>query len=510
MRLASFAFVTLSAGVASGFAAISCSSGDTGSGGHASTSSSGGVGGAGGGSGGAGGGSAVVDFTPEGCAFSIASRPEYGSFAVADATVGAHPNIRRVRLGLGGNITPGAKGHADPSTSIAFAWQTDDDGTLASDVAWGTDPNPAMWSAKDRTSGVTWLTPHGTLGATADERMHEAYVCGLTPASTYYYRVGGGPAGHEVWSDVLSFTTTPAAGATPITIGIHGDSRGEINDAWQLVQKRFFLAGTTFDVFSGDVINLAPDQGEWEEWLDKAEKDQSGYLTLGQRLTLSTHGNHENHTALFYGNLVLPQEPANYPDTTELFYSVDVGPVHLVVFDDFWIADAASNPAYEPVVKKWLEADLTKANANRSNVPWIVTNHHHGPFSSSTHGMDADVLQNRAFLVPLYDQFHVDLDVAGHDHNYERSKPLTGPAAHPTIQSSPADGTTYVICAGAGADAYGSGTSSFTATSHAFGDDGGYGTYGVLSVSPSTLTLVASELRGDGSDPMIDTFTATK
>ncbi len=124
--------------------------------------------------------------------------------------------------------------------------------------------------------------------------------------------------------------------------------------------------------------------------------------------------------------------------------------------------------------------------------------------------MDADVLQNRAFLVPLYDQFHVDLDLAGHDHDYERSKPLTGPAAHPTIHASTTDGTTYVICAGAGADAYGAGKSSFTATSHAFGDDGGFGTYGLLSVDPTTLTLVAHELRGDGSDPVIDTFTATE
>jgi hypothetical protein len=184
--------------------------------------------------------------------------------------------------------------------------------------------------------------------------------------------------------------------------------------------------------------------------------------------------------------------------------------VHFVVFDDYWLADPETNPAYQPVFEKWIKADLGKANANRAAVPWIVTNHHHGPFSSSSHGMDDDVLHNRSVLVPLYDQFHVDLDLAGHDHDYERSKPLTGPAAHPTVHASTADGTTYVICAGAGADAYSAGNSAFTATSHAFGDDGGYGTYGILSVDPTTLTLVAHELRGDGSDPVIDTFTATK
>ena len=57
--------------------------------------------------------------------------------------------------------------------------------------------------------------------------MHEAYVCGLAPATTYYYRVGGGPAGDEVWSDVYCFTTTPSDPAAPVTIGVTGDSRGQ-------------------------------------------------------------------------------------------------------------------------------------------------------------------------------------------------------------------------------------------------------------------------------------------
>ncbi len=344
MRLASFALVPLAAILGVGLGAISCGSGDSGSGGHASTStaSSGATGGAGGSGGGSGGGAPIVDFKPESCAFSIASRPEYISFATVTATaaVGPHPNIRRIRLGLGGNVTPGAKGHADPSTSIAFAWQTDDDGTLVSDVAWGTDPSPNNWSAERSHERRHLAHP----ARHARRRPRRADARGLRLRAhprddVLLPRRRRARRGKEVWSDVLTFTTTPGAGATPITIGVHGDSRGEANDAWQLVQKRLFLAGTTLDIFSGDVINLAPDQGEWEEWLDKAEKDASGFLTLGQRLTLSTHGNHENHTALFYGNLVLPQEPANYPDTTELFYSVDVGPVHLVVFDDYWLAD---------------------------------------------------------------------------------------------------------------------------------------------------------------------------
>ena len=42
---------------------------------------------------------------------------------------------------------------------------------------------------------IRQYTPEGTLNGMGDERMHEAYVCGLKPATTYYYRVGGGAPG---------------------------------------------------------------------------------------------------------------------------------------------------------------------------------------------------------------------------------------------------------------------------------------------------------------------------
>lgn len=159
---------------------------------------------------------------------------------------------------------------------------------------------------------------------------------------------------------------------------------------------------------------------------------------------------------------------------------------------------------------KWLRADLEAAVKNRGNVPWIVTMHHHSEYSSSSHGMDATVMRGREALVPLWDEFHVDLNLAGHDHNYERSKPLTGPASEPTVHEAFADGTVYVVCAGAGADPYPSGTSDFTATSRDYKTSGAFGFYAMLSADKTSLTFQAHELRADGSDPIVDDITITK
>lgn len=452
-----------------------------------------------------------VVFQPQGCPFKVSSRIEYLKYEVGRTESLPNPNIRRVRLGLGGHVSPGMPGRADPATSAAFGWQSDD-GTLASEVTWGTTPDPTTWPLGNRVNGATWLTPAGLLNPNGDSRMHEAYVCGLTPATTYYYRVGGGPPGQESWSDVHSFTTTPNDPNAKIKVGLTGDSRGQDNEAYRLIQKRFAAAGLTFQMFSGDIVNFAPDQKEWELWLDLAWKDETGaLLTLGSLLNLQTHGNHENYTTLFFGNLVLPQEPDTYPEGEELFYSVDIGPVHWVVVDDLSVAYPTGNEGKLAELTQWIKADLDAANKNRAVVPWIVTMHHHSDFSSSSHGEDTDVLRVRSFFVPLWDEFKVDLNVAGHDHNYERTKPLTGPADNPVVQTMPGQGTVYVVCAGAGADAYGSGTNTFTETSRSYDSAmGSLGFYSIMEIDKSSLKLEAHELRADGTDPVIDTFTLTK
>ena len=492
--------------VGAGLGATSCSGSDSPTG----TSSTGSGSGSGSGGGGGGGGGAASSFTPQGCSFSIAGRPEYKGFSGSQPIVGKSPDLRRVRLGLGGNVVVGAAGHADPTTSIAFTWQSSED-TLASEAQWGNDPDPAKWPAENRASGVTWATPASTLNAPGDERMHEVYLCGLSPAKTYYYRVGGGAAGAEAWSDVESFTTAPSDPAAAVTFGVTGDSRGEEKDAWRLIQRRLKAAGVGMQLFSGDVINLAPDQGAWEQWLDSAWRDTDKTpLTLASILMLSAHGNHENHTSLFFGNLTLPQDLAKYPRYAELFYSVDVGPVHVVVLDDAWIVNPSDDPDYQPALTEWLTADLDAATKNRAKVPWIVTVNHHSAFSSSSHGGDSNVLLGRAYFVPLWDKYHVDLALGGHDHNYERTKPLTGPAASPTTHAEAKDGTVYVVCAGAGANSYGPSTSNFTELSHGYDNNTVLGLYGILSVTQSTLKLEAHELKPDASDPVFDTLTITK
>ncbi len=228
---------------------------------------------------------------------------------------------------------------------------------------------------------------------------------------------------------------------------------------------------------------------------------------------MAAHGNHDNHTALFFGNLTMPQDNVKYPQYGELFYSMDVGPVHVIVTDDSWIADPSGDAAYGGILQSWLDADLTAANANRAKVPWVITVNHRPDYSSSLHGMDPDVLLSRAFYAPIWQKYHVDMAFAGHDHDYERTNPLNiGSDVNNPTSTTMGQGTVFVVCAGSGADGYTANTSSFTAMSKDFVAGGGpIGLYGMLTADAHNLKLEAHQLEDpSASDPIFDTYTITK
>ena len=117
-----------------------------------------------------------------------------------------------------------------------------------------------------------------------------------------------------------------------------------------------------------------------------------------------------------------------FPKYGELFFSVDVGPVHVIVLDDAWVVSSSGDVDFKGIFKSWLEADLAAADKNRAKVPWILAMPHHPECSSSLRGNDQDVLRGRELFGPIWDRCHVDVVLAGHDHNDE---PLAAPVREP-------------------------------------------------------------------------------
>jgi len=446
----------------------------------------------------------AIVYTPAQCGYSWAPSATRGyTDLVLDGATGGQP--LRVRIGLGGKTTSGESGYADPTTTAVFTWETHDPSTAAK-VRLGTSPN----ALTDVRTGHSWTTPPPGAGVGANEpgtSMHEVHVCGLTPATTYYYQVGGGSP--ETWGDAQQFATPPSSGK--VIIGLSGDSRDSA-DVFQTLQTRMRDAAVNFQIFSGDLILFGTQQSLYGTFLDKAWKDPSGkLLTLGQQMMLMVAGNHEQEAAQFFGNFALPGEGTD----AETYASFDIANAHIVLLDDESIASSPTSDASTEQLA-WLETDLTKAEGNRAKAPFIVVVHHRGEFSTSKHKPDKDMKRMRDALVPVWDKHHVDLVLNGHDHNYERSKPITGPASAPVLQPSVA-GTTYVVCAGSGAGSYQPGTEAapYREKSVGFGQYSPPGTsylgvYATVTLEPGRLTFNAFGLKAAPPDDVIDSFVLTR
>ncbi len=397
---------------------------------------------------------------PPGCPYTVTTREGAEVPTVATGDVGLDPTPRQVRLGLAG----------DPRTSMVVSWRTADETTIATTVRWGEG------GALDHTTtGLTFAYVGAISGKGTIIRMHETHLCGLAADTQYSYQAGAvDPQGGEHFSPVYSFRTAPDVQASPdaeVVLGVLGDSRDGYDVQKQLVDQ---LAGKMPDllVFSGDAVTLGQIQPEWEQFFDALEP------LIASVPMISAHGNHEVMAINYFAQLALPGDEENY--------SIDFGWAHITVVNDS-PTDATDLTGKIPA---FLQSDLTANESAR----WKIVVHHRPAYSSATaHGSDPLLQAN---FVPIFDQHHVDLVFNGHDHDYERSKPMFGG----TPVSDPANGTVYIVDGGLGAELYGNGTSNFTQVSEK--------THSALVLHLRKDTMTADVFRPDGS--AVDAFNETK
>lgn len=430
-------------------------------------------------------------YTPEGCAHSVLT-PEVSDAELDGEVVGAAATPDHVHVSWAGPA----------DTTFTVNWRTDRE-TTRTRVLYGTDM-AAVAAAEDAdaAAGVSLATGHTfTYASIADgmmrTRIHEVHVCGLTASTRYFYKAGAPGA----WSAVYDVTTAPAAGATePFTFAVLGDSRNDPS-IFADIQRQLAERGVDFQVYTGDAVFLGVNQLDWNGFFEATNGGTTVESVIARIPLMPTNGNHEALALNYVAQFALPQTvDENERGEGEQWYAFDYGNAHFVVLD-------ASAPAsLVEAQAAFLEADL--AAVDRAETPWIFVMHHQAQYSCSNHGSD---LELRAAWQPVIDEHRVDFVLNGHDHNYERSRPIrgfqaampadgmvvtAGPEGQPVMES----GTVYVVAGGAGAPLYDNGTCYHTQISERTSN------YVIVEITGRTLHWTAYRL--DGS--VIDEFTYTK
>jgi hypothetical protein len=351
-------------------------------------------------------------------------------------------------------------------TSVMVHWRTN----LATDskVWYGTSSSNLSLSA-------TGTSPSST--------EHSVDLTGLTPYTKYYYSIGSTSATLDQDAENY-FLTPPVSGGTgKFTFWAIGDAGDNSNNQMSARDK--------YNSYIGNKITngwLLLGDNAYDRGLDQEYKDNffGIYQSTIIRKTFvwPSPGNHEyandtdrqNDHAIAYFNLFDPPtnaEAGGIASGSEAYYSFDYGNVHFISLDSYIIENNlyrlydSGGPQYQ-----WLQADLA---ANTKD--WTIVYFHHPPYTMGSHNSDTEdelrlIRQN---VVPLLEQYKVDLVLGGHSHDYERSRLMKGyfglesafnastynvsqssgtytsASACPYVKQSPnMDGTVYVVAGSSG------------------------------------------------------------
>ena len=311
-------------------------------------------------------------------------------------------------------------------SSVRIAWTTLDTASGTPTVRFATTP-AGPWTTVDATSELFERTRTGQRG---DYTAHDATLSGLTADTNYCYEVR---AGETVLAGGLALHTAWTGNTRPLTIVALGDSGTGLPGQKRL---RDVMLEQEFDVFLhlGDIAYTSGTYGQLEDYFFTIYRD-----ILDVVPTFPTIGNHEYETeagAPYVGVYYL-FEQARRPADQERYYSFDYGDVHFVSLDSNPEMLATVSATATDDMVDWLTDDLAA-----STKPWKIAFFHHPMYTSSSRTPSADL---GAKFLPVLEAGGIDLVLAGHVHNYERSVPLRGGAA-----ASGTDAITYIVSGSGG------------------------------------------------------------
>lgn len=296
--------------------------------------------------------------------------------------------------------------------SVIVRWQTDV--PCDSKVRYGLSPSNLTMQ--------TTVIPYTT--------EHAVTISGLQPETVYYYSIG--TSGNELSPASASqyFKTSPVVGTSkPFrfwAIGDAGMSDGNqraVRDGFLMYNENQHLDGW---ILLGDNAYGSGISDGTQSCYQTAVFDHMYASIISKTVCWPSLGNHEYNNHIPFSpapayfdifNLPTNGEAGGVASGTEKYYSYNYGNIHFIVLDSYDESRSANGP-----MATWLLSDLQQTTSE-----WIIAYWHHPPYTKGSHDsdnpnfLDGECEEIRENILPILEQFGVDLVLNGHSHSYERS-----------------------------------------------------------------------------------------
>lgn len=245
--------------------------------------------------------------------------------------------------------------------------------------------------------------------------------------------------GRQVWSTEFK-PLKPAA--SKVKLAVFGDC-GMATPAQADVAKLVDQQAPDMVLITGDIVYADGKVSQYKTNFWPYYNGETGGLMMERIPFVAAAGNHDVHPSkikegdayAYYqywlnpgnGPKLSPTGPSKPPMPSELGegfreatggrfpssanFSFDQGPLHITVLDSNTYANWGKGELAE-----WLKNDLSTTKQ-----PWKIVMFHHPPFHSSNKHKEDKMMRAAA---KIFEDAKVDLVLAGHVHNYQRSKPL--------------------------------------------------------------------------------------
>ena len=452
--------------------------------------------------------------------------------------------------------------NGDPQTRMAFCWFTNErmtDGVVElmpmSDEKLPTHEGFKATMTVAATPTVTLplnyaTSSSGILKATKMKSTqeytyisHKAIAEGLTPGTTYAYRVGV----DGYWSEVGKFATASDK-QEPFTFIYMSDSHIMNQDYVRDARRCADMAVATtpearFCVFPGDFVETGTNRNsewEWERWFEEALRPVVQNMPI-----VPTDGNHDdsenlNYTYHFNTDNQFKENAQVKPQFDGTTYSFVYGDVLFLVYSlqDYWKGahslSACTSTYLTNDVGNWFREQV----AAHPEARWRVALVHKNIFSGSGHQEDEETPLFRATMLPIIKECEIDVMLQGHDHCYEVIGPVDADTKKPILSAiedlEPSfmsmskniggtftvnDGALYFIGATCGTKRYSPNSQAvmegdidkhkvdnyFDLFTGYFGQPGSP-TYSAFTVDGNTITVNSYRVNTDGSAYLYNTF----
>jgi hypothetical protein len=343
----------------------------------------------------------------------------------------------------GSNLVWGPYLQSSTSNSVTVAWATSSNSVSEVRYSIGGGAESAVTATAQR------ITKSGAMSPFNDFYIQSAKLTGLAPGSTYNYRIltGGSQLGTSTLKPARS------ASETAFSFVVIGDS-GMADDNQKGVAARIQQLNPEFILHCGDIIGYDTNKQptvyqEWHKKFFDIYKATLDHIPLYPAIGNHDFQDYPDGLTPYLNVFYLPENVTASGDK-EKYYSFDYGNAHFAVIDVY--APYGTGSAQQ----NWLIQDLQSTN-QFWKIVWMQT----GPYSSNAWsggipgGSEASANMNiRNTLVPIFQQYNVDIVFAGDQHIYERSVPWKKTTSTADL-GFPAGvnqgGVVYVITGGGGA-----------------------------------------------------------